>query len=75
MKKILLAAAITITSLAGLSAPSLAASTTVVVKRVERVDHHRPMARPMYRHHDCYVITVKHRDHGRVVVRKTRVCR
>ena len=52
MKKIFLAAAITITSLVGLSAPSLAASTTVVVKRV---DHHRPMARPMHRTNDCYV--------------------
>jgi len=72
MKKIFLAAAITITSLVGLSAPSLAASTTVVVKRV---DHHRPMARPMHRTNDCYVETVKHRDHGRIVVHKTRVCR
>lgn len=72
MKKLFLAAAIAFTSLAGMTAPSFAASTTVVVKRV---DHHRPMARSMHRHRDCYVKTTKHRSHGKVVVRKTRVCR
>jgi hypothetical protein len=72
MKKIFLVAAIALTSLAGWSAPSLAANTTVVMKRV---DHHRPMARSMHRHRDCYVKTVKHRAHGKVVVRKSRICR
>jgi hypothetical protein len=72
MKNIILASAIAFSSLVAVSAPSFAASTTVVVKRVE---NDRPVTRSTYRHGDCYVKTVKYRSHGKVVVRKTKVCR
>ena len=72
MKNIMLASAIALSSLLAVSAPSLAANTTVIV---QRVDHHRPVARSAYRHRDCFVKTEQHRFHGKIVVRKTRVCR
>ena len=64
MKNVILASAIALASVFAVSAPSQAA----------------PMHHHHYRHHHrhyhhCYMKKVKHRVHGRWVIRHVRVCR
>jgi hypothetical protein len=71
MKNFIIAAALAVTSIVSFAPASYA--DTVTVTTGERPMHrgwHRPPPR-----RDCYVKTVRIRDHGRVVVRKTRICR
>lgn len=80
MKNLILAAAMALTSLVPLASVAEAAPRELSVQVVD----HRPgyrserpghrAERPRHRR-DCYTKTVKHREHGRTVVRKTRVCR
>ncbi len=63
MKNVVLASAVVLASVAGFSAPSQAATLKHIVHEV--VPHH----------HVCRIETVKHRVHGRLVIRKERVCR
>jgi len=73
MKNLILAAAMALTSLVPLASVAEAASMHTTVEVVDHRPGHRA-ERPRHRR-DCYTKTVKHREHGRVVVRKTRVCR
>ena len=59
MKNLLLASALALASVFAVSAPSEAAPM-----------HHRH-----HHHHHCYMKKVKHKVHGRWVVRNVRVCR
>jgi hypothetical protein len=71
MKNLLIAAAIAVTSVVSFAPASFADTVTVTT-------HERPMHRGWHRHpprRHCWVKTVKVREHGRVIVRKTRVCR
>jgi hypothetical protein len=63
MKNLVIASAIALTSLVTFSMPSEA--RTVIVKQERHM---------MPRHRDCVVRKVTQRVHGRVVIRKTRVC-
>lgn len=69
MKNLILAAAIAVTSIVSFAPASYA--DTIIVRHDRPV--HRGWHHPPRRH--CFVKTVKIRDHGRWVVRKTRVCR
>jgi hypothetical protein len=61
MKNLILASAVAVASIFAVSSPSEAAPM-----------HHRHY----HRHHNhCYMKKVKHRVHGRWVVRRVRVCR
>jgi len=87
MKSLILATAIALTSLMAFNAPSEAAPLSVPLVQttspsgttgsvVQNVDY-----RPGYRRHyrrwnrHCFVRTERHRVHGRIIVRKVRVCR
>lgn len=78
MKNLILAAAMALTSLVPLASVAEAQSMQTTVQVIDHRPGHRaerPRAeRPRHRR-DCYTKTVKHREHGRTVVRKTRVCR
>ncbi|AYG66002.1 MULTISPECIES: hypothetical protein [unclassified Rhizobium] len=63
MKNLILASAVALASVFAFSAPSEAAPM-----------HHRHHYGHHYHHH-CYMKKVKHRVHGRWVVRRVRVCR
>ncbi len=70
MKNLIIAAAIAVTSVVSFAPASYADTVTVTT-------HERPMHRGWHhapRRH-CTVKTTKFRHHGRLVVRKTRVCR
>jgi hypothetical protein len=60
MKNLIIASAVALASVFAVSAPSEAAP----------MHHHRH-----HHHHRCHMKRVKHRVHGRWVVRKVRVCR
>ncbi|NTJ64214.1 hypothetical protein G6M50_34620 [Agrobacterium rhizogenes] len=60
MKNLILASAVAVASVFAVSVPSEAAPM-----------HHRHY----HHHHHCYMKKVKHRVHGRWVVRRVRVCR
>lgn len=70
MKSYIIAAAIAVTSIVSF-APASYADTVTVTTRDRPI--HRGWHHPPRRH--CYVKTVKVREHGRVIVRKTRICR
>lgn len=93
MKNIILAVAIGLSSLVGLSAPSQAASPMVVDiqsnsmvtevqyrhdrrhdRRYDRRDHRRDHRYDRRHNRNCFMRATKHRYHGRIVVRRERVC-
>ncbi|KAA1176713.1 hypothetical protein FP026_26290 [Rhizobium tropici] len=63
MKNLFLASAVALASVFTFSVPSEAAPM-----------HHRHYHRHHYHHH-CYMKKVRHKVHGRWVVRRVRVCR
>lgn len=74
MKNLLLAAIVAASSILPFAAASQAASVTV--RTVERVDHRRDYhPRPRHNRKDCFVKKVRIKEHGRTIVRTTRVCR
>lgn len=77
MKNLILAAAMALTSLVPLASVAEAAPREMSVQVIDHRSDHRPGPRAERQRHrrDCYTKTVKHREHGRVVIRKTRVCR
>jgi len=81
LKSIFLAAAIAVTSVSAYTPPVSAASVTVttdgrVIYRDRDRHHHRKRGWHKRHHHrDCYVKKTKYRHHGRVIVKKVRVCR
>ncbi|MGO4451898.1 hypothetical protein AB4Y96_23510 [Phyllobacterium sp. TAF24] len=81
MKNLIIATTIALTSLVAFNAPSQAAPFAATLAgntatEVQNVDY-----RPGYRHNqrkwnrNCFVRTERHRVHGRIVIKKVRVCR
>jgi Ni/Co efflux regulator RcnB len=61
MKNIIVAIAMTLSSLAGLSAPSQAASSTTIITEVRHNDRHRPRYEHGSRRHHAYDRRDRHR--------------
>ncbi|QND52332.1 hypothetical protein HB779_10720 [Phyllobacterium sp. 628] len=82
MKNLIIATAIALTSLVAFNAPSQAAPLTGTLAQtvdtqtqVVKVDHRRGWRHHRHWNRRCFVRTERHRHHGRVIIRRVRVCR
>ena len=73
MKSIILAAMLAAAAVVSTSVPSQATSLTVATHERGDSHHWRGHAHRVQSH--CYVKTARYHEHGRLVVKKTRVCR
>lgn len=81
MKNMIIAATNAVTSLVAFNAPSQAAPFSGTLAQNATSDVQNVDYRPGYRHHNrkwnrnCFVRTERHRVHGRIIIKKVRVCR
>jgi hypothetical protein len=81
MKNLIIATTIALTSLVAFNAPSQAAPFSGTLAQSAETVAQNVDYRPGYRHHNrkwnrhCFVRTERHRVHGRIIIKKVRVCR